>query len=126
MIFKTIIFKNQLNMTTILNKTKCVENTDFDLDNDMSTRLFSTVHIRTQQRTGKKSLTIIEGLPGDLDQKKILKFLRKVFNTNGAVIKDERTMSDIIQLQGDIKKKVHEKLLEWKVLDKDDIVILHG
>lgn len=113
-------------MTTILNKTFNVENTDFDIDNDASVRLFSTVHFRTQQRTGKKCLTIIEGLPGDLDQKKILKFLRKVFNTNGAIIKDEKTMSDIIQLQGDIKKKVYEKLLEWKVLDKDDIVIMHG
>ena len=111
-------------MTTILNRLNCVENTNFD--NDMSVRVFSTVHIRTQQRTAKKCLTIIEGLPSDLDQKKILRFLRKALNTNGAVIQDEKTMNDIIQLQGDIKKKVHEKLLEWKVLDKDDIVILHG
>lgn len=35
------------------------------------------VHIRVQQRNGKKSLTTVQGLPGAFDLKKILKALKK-------------------------------------------------
>jgi translation initiation factor SUI1 len=36
------------------------------------------VHIRIQQRNGRKSLTTVQGLAIDLDLKKILKALKKV------------------------------------------------
>jgi len=35
------------------------------------------VHIRVQQRNGKKSLTTVQGLPEAFDYKKILKALKK-------------------------------------------------
>jgi translation initiation factor SUI1 len=35
------------------------------------------VHIRVQQRNGKKSLTTVQGLPQEFDYKKILKALKK-------------------------------------------------
>jgi translation initiation factor SUI1 len=34
--------------------------------------------IRIQQRNGRKTLTTVQGLPADLDQKKILKAFKKV------------------------------------------------
>ena len=37
----------------------------------------SDVHIRVQQRNGRKCVTTIQGLAEDLDQKKICKFFRK-------------------------------------------------
>jgi translation initiation factor 1 len=36
------------------------------------------VHIRIQQRNGRKSLTTVQGLAIDLDLRKILKALKKV------------------------------------------------
>ena len=36
------------------------------------------VHLRIQQRNGRKTLTTIQGLPSDLDQKKLLKAFKKV------------------------------------------------
>jgi translation initiation factor 1 len=35
------------------------------------------VHVRVQQRNGKKSLTTVQGLPEAFDYKKILKALKK-------------------------------------------------
>lgn len=38
----------------------------------------SKVHIRTQQRNGRKSITTVQGLDSDLDLKKICKAFKKV------------------------------------------------
>ncbi len=38
----------------------------------------SNVHIRVQQRRGRKCVTMVEGLADDLDLKKICKFVKKV------------------------------------------------
>lgn len=37
------------------------------------------IHLRIQQRNGRKTLTTIQGLPDELDQKKLLKAFKKVF-----------------------------------------------
>jgi hypothetical protein len=50
------------------------------------------VHIRIQQRNGRKSVTTCSGLPADLDYKKIVKVLKKSFSTNGvsgAIVHDD-------------------------------------
>ena len=47
------------------------------------------VHIRVQQRNGKKSLTTVQGLPKEFDLKKILKALKKEYCCNGCVVEDE-------------------------------------
>lgn len=57
------------------------------------------VHIRIQQRNGRKSLTTVQGLATDLDLKKILKALKKTYSTNGTILVDEE-LGEIIQLQG--------------------------
>jgi hypothetical protein len=36
------------------------------------------VHIRIQQRNGRKTLTTVQGIPAEYDQKRILKALKKV------------------------------------------------
>lgn len=38
------------------------------------------VHIRIQQRNGRKTLTTVQGLPSELDFQKILKAFKKVFS----------------------------------------------
>ncbi len=57
------------------------------------------VHIRIQQRNGRKSLTTVAGLAIDLDLKKILKALKKTYSTNGTILTDEDD-AEVIQLQG--------------------------
>lgn len=79
------------------------------------------INIRVQQRNGKKSITSIEGLPFDLDLKKLLRHLRKHLATNGTVIIYER----IIQLQGDKREETARFLIDHNICSKDDIWI-HG
>jgi translation initiation factor 1 len=84
----------------------------------------SYVHIRIQQRNGRKSLTTVQGLAEDLDLKKILKALKKMFSTNGTIVADEE-MGDVIQLQGDQRKNVAEFLVKYKICSKIEVKI-HG
>lgn len=49
-----------------------------DFGDEKKSEKHSVVHIRIQQRNGRKSLTLVQGLASDLDLKKILKALKKV------------------------------------------------
>ncbi|EZF70656.1 translation initiation factor SUI1 [Trichophyton soudanense CBS 452.61] len=42
------------------------------------------IHIRIQQRNGRKTLTTVQGLPKKFDQKKILKVIKKKFGMSAA------------------------------------------
>ena len=46
------------------------------------------VHIRVQQRNGRKSLTTVQGLNKQFSYNKILKDLKKEFCCNGTVVQD--------------------------------------
>lgn len=46
------------------------------------------VHIRVQQRNGRKSLTTVQGLKKEFSYTKILKDLKKEFCCNGTVVQD--------------------------------------
>jgi translation initiation factor 1 len=91
---------------------------------DQFTNERDLVHIRVQQRNGKKCLTSIHGIADDLDLKKILKYLKKVYSTNGSVVNDPQH-GDVIQLQGDQRRNVYDSLIDWKIANKEDIRV-HG
>jgi hypothetical protein len=55
--------------------------------------------IRIQQRNGRKSLTTVQGLSEDLDFKKILRYFKKAYSTNGTIIEDQEMGSVIRTLQ---------------------------
>lgn len=63
------------------------------------------VHIRIQQRNGRKSLTTVQGIPSKFGYNKILKELKKEFCCNGSVAEDIE-LGKVIQLQGDQRKNV--------------------
>jgi translation initiation factor 1 len=46
------------------------------------------VHVRIQQRNGRKSLTTVQGLKKEFGYNKILKDLKKEFCCNGTVVQD--------------------------------------
>ena len=82
------------------------------------------MHIRIQQRNGRKSLTTVQGLALDLDLKKILRALKKTYSTNGTILVDEE-LGEVIQLQGDQRKNVYEFLTKCNIVDKNDVKV-HG
>jgi translation initiation factor 1 len=80
--------------------------------------------IRVQQRRGKKTITTVQGLPAQLDQKKILKAFKKIFACNGNIVDDEE-MGEVIQLQGDHRDKICTFLVEEQISKAENIKI-HG
>eukprot|EP00798_Chlamydomonas_sp_ICE-L_P006077 gene6077-2678_t len=82
------------------------------------------VHIRIQQRNGRKSLTTLQGLKESYDYNKVLKALKKDFCCNGSVVEDVE-LGKVIQLQGDQRKCASEFLIKNKLVKKDMIKI-HG
>lgn len=93
-------------------------------DNKQKKEVSSAVHIRVQQRSGRKMLTTVQGLATDLDLKKIVKAFKKTFSTNGTILKDEE-LGEIIQVQGDQRKNIAEFLVKYKICEKGDIKV-HG
>lgn len=82
------------------------------------------VHIRIQQRNGKKSLTTVQGLRKEFSYEKILKDVKKEFCCNGNVVHDKE-LGKVIQLQGDQRKNVSQFLINAGIVKKDQIKI-HG
>ncbi|KAJ1981303.1 Eukaryotic translation initiation factor eIF-1 [Dimargaris xerosporica] len=82
------------------------------------------VHIRIQQRNGRKSITTIQGLSKSIDFKRLLKAFKKEFACNGNVTQDEE-LGDVIQLQGDQRKASATFLVQQEICKKDQIKI-HG
>lgn len=84
----------------------------------------SKVHIRVQQRSGRKSITTVQGLTDDLDLKRIARVLKKTFHCDGTVNNDEEH-GEILQLSGDQRTNVREFLIDQQICHEDQIV-LHG
>ncbi|KAH6688872.1 translation initiation factor SUI1 [Plectosphaerella plurivora] len=85
-----------------------------DEDTGKTQKTQDYIHIRIQQRNGRKTLTTVQGLPKKFDQKKILKVIKKKFACNGTIVNDTE-MGEVIQLQGDQRKDILEFLT-----DKDE------
>merc|ERR1711872_285011 len=58
-----------------------------DTDGEFGGKLAQNkVHIRIQQRNGRKTITTLQGLDEKYDQKKLTKAFKKEFNCNGKVV----------------------------------------
>ncbi len=82
------------------------------------------IHIRLQQRNGRKTLTTIQGLPTDLVFKKLVRTFKKDFCCNGTIIEDPK-LGKIIQLQGDQRTNVADFLVKEDICKKSEVKI-HG
>lgn len=82
------------------------------------------IHIRNQQRNGKKSVTTIQGVPEKFHHKKILKAFKKNLNCNGAVVEDEEH-GIIIQIQGDKRQDCADFLIHEGIAEKSHVKV-HG
>lgn len=77
-----------------------------------------------QQRNGRKCITTVAGLPGDLDIAKITRALKKTFQCNGSVTQDLEGQ-EVIQLSGDQRTNVRAFFVDQEVCNEEQIVI-HG
>jgi len=76
------------------------ETTTNDVVGADTTTETNKVHIRVQQRNGKKCITTVQGLGEEIDYHKLLKSLSKSFGCNGKIVPDAK-LGTILQLQGD-------------------------
>nr|AFM89854.1 translation factor sui1-like protein [Callorhinchus milii] len=82
------------------------------------------IHIRIQQRNGRKTLTTVQGISDDYDKKKLVKAFKKKFACNGTVI-EHSEYGEVIQLQGDQRKNICQFLLEVGIVKEEQLKV-HG
>ncbi|KAL6651991.1 hypothetical protein ACP70R_010916 [Stipagrostis hirtigluma subsp. patula] len=82
------------------------------------------VHLRVQQRNGRKTLTTVQGLCAAYNYAKILRDLKRELCCSGIVVEDEE-LGNVIQLQGDHRKSVAAFLVRAGMVRKDNVKI-HG
>ncbi|KAL5109108.1 Eukaryotic translation initiation factor eIF1 [Taenia crassiceps] len=70
----------------------------------------TAVHIRIQQRNGRKTLTTVQGIPDKFDKKRILK---------------HEQYGEVLQLQGDQRDNIAEFLKKYGLVKADQIKV-HG
>jgi translation initiation factor 1 len=92
--------------------------------------ILNTVHIRLQQRNGRKCWTFIENLVVEegVSLKKVLKVLKKKLACNGSIEKNKENdgeESSVLVLQGDHLKTVRDFLVKEGFCKKEEIVT-HG
>ena len=92
---------------------------NFDDDSSFSKNI---VTISVQKRNGRQCITSITGMAEDLDLKKIISYLKKKYNCNGSIIKDEQ-FGEVITLTGDQKENVYNFLIGEEINKKDEIII---
>ena len=88
------------------------------------TNLVDSLDLRFQQRNTRKCLTLVQGLPEDLDCKKIERAFKKAWCCNGTVVEHDEWGS-IIQLQGDHRRDIFKFLIDEGIAIKDQIKV-HG
>ena len=82
------------------------------------------VHIRIQQRNGRKTLTTVQGLSSEYDFKKIVKVAKKEFACNGTVV-EHPEYGEVVQLQGDQREKICQMLVKCGLVKHDQLKV-HG
>ncbi|GJN26371.1 hypothetical protein PR202_gb14297 [Eleusine coracana subsp. coracana] len=82
------------------------------------------VHLRVQQRNGRKTLTTVQGINADFNYARILRDLKRELCCSGIVVEDE-DLGKIIQLQGDHRKCVGAFLVKAGMARKENVKI-HG
>lgn len=82
------------------------------------------VHIRIQQRNGRKTLTTVQGLSALFDLKKIIRACKKEFACNGCVV-EHPEYGEVLQLQGDQRELIAQFLVKCDIIKKAQVKV-HG
>ncbi|KAH0477556.1 MAG: hypothetical protein KVP17_002252 [Porospora cf. gigantea B] len=82
------------------------------------------IHIRVQQRNGRKCVTTVTGIDPAFDQQKMCKYLKKAMRCNGTHLVDPN-FGEILQFQGDHRVAVQQFITEEGIGQRENIKI-HG
>ncbi|XP_028268211.1 eukaryotic translation initiation factor 1 [Parambassis ranga] len=82
------------------------------------------IHIRIQQRNGRKTLTTVQGIAEGYDKKRLVKAFKKKFACNGTVI-EHPEYGEVIQLQGDQRKNIRQFLMDIELATEEQLKV-HG
>jgi len=80
------------------------------------------VDIRYQQRTARKGMTLVVGLPPKMAYKKLVKMMKKEWSTGATIVEDEKC-GTVIQIQGDKRYLAGPFLVKLNLVEKSHIVI---
>lgn len=83
------------------------------------------VHIRKQMRSRNKCKVIVEGLDEDINKKDLSKEFANRFHCSCCIKVDEKTRKKVLELQGDVGRKVKSFLVK-NTGYRDDQIVLHG
>jgi len=95
-----------------------------DFEDNEEEGTMSSIHVRCQQRSGRKMITTVEGISAIYSKHRIVKMMKKFFFCNGNVNCEEE-YGEVIQLQGDQRTKVKQFLLDFG-LAKEYQIKVHG
>jgi len=84
----------------------------------------SLIHIRIQQRNGRKTLTTVQGITDNFDKKKLVRAFKKEFACNGTVV-EHPEHGEVIQLQGDQRNNVCQFLIKLGITKEEQLKV-HG
>ncbi|RWS25667.1 translation factor Sui1-like protein [Leptotrombidium deliense] len=82
------------------------------------------IHIRIQQRNGRKTLTTVQGIADNYDKKKIVKACKREFACNGTVV-EHQEYGEVIQLQGDQRNNICQFLIKVGIAKPEQLKV-HG
>eukprot|EP00696_Hemimastix_kukwesjijk_P005630 gnl/Hemi2/1707_TR604_c0_g1_i1.p2 gnl/Hemi2/1707_TR604_c0_g1~~gnl/Hemi2/1707_TR604_c0_g1_i1.p2 ORF type:complete len:115 (+),score=7.33 gnl/Hemi2/1707_TR604_c0_g1_i1:62-406(+) len=82
------------------------------------------IHIRIQQRNGRKTVTSVEGLPSTSDFKGMVKHLKKNFCCNGTIVVDPK-LGTVLQMSGDQRQNMARYIVDSGIATAERIK-LHG
>ncbi len=80
------------------------------------------VYIIAIQRNGRKYITQVIDMPDKYDFPKILKYIKKVYNCNGTIIKQDDG-KEILQFSGDQRHNIYDFFIKYNVMDKENISV---
>jgi len=80
------------------------------------------VTISVRKRNGRQNITNVIGMAEDLDLPKILSYIKKTYNCNGSILKNE-TFGEVMSFTGDQKENIYNFLIKEEIYNKEDIII---
>jgi len=122
-VIKDVIVVSDIKMSHIENLKAFDPFADANKGDDESVQE-GLVHIRIQQRNGRKTLTTVQGLSSEYDFKKIVKVAKKEFACNGTVV-EHPEYGEVVQLQGDQREKICQLLVKCGLVKHDQLKV-HG
>lgn len=114
--------KNSKSIDDSENKVVFGESREAKLFARESRSQLSTVHIRAQQRKGRKAITSVQGLAIDLDLNHVVDGIKCDLHINGSVQKDEN-FGEVIQFSGDTRIQIRDWLVKHNICAKEVIKI---